>query len=150
MSQKNEKEKAPGDPGLLPLSHKLSDHLTVGEIQCKCGCGYGRSEGDISPEIVAIFEQIRKQLRKAIGQETPLIISSGCRCRQHNRAIGGAKKSRHLVCDALDIRKPNAIDYDTFYEICDQAVGDKGGVGKYKSKSFVHVDARGYYQRWLS
>jgi len=126
----------------------LSRHLARHEIACKCGCGYGLKDFDFSPITVLAFEKIRVEVSKFIGTDTPIEVSSGCRCIEHNRNIGGAPHSRHMKGDALDLVKPVGIDYDDFYEVCDSVIGDKGGVGYYLGNSFIHIDTRGVKRRW--
>ena len=119
----------------LPDGYHLSSHLTVGEIKCRCGCGFGTQEGDLKPAIIRKFEQ----LRKAVG--LPLHINSGCRCAKYNRAIGGSKHSAHIEGLALDIRCPDKMEYERFYELAERIAGD-GGCGYYPKDNFVHIDAR--------
>jgi hypothetical protein len=38
----------------------------------------------------------------------PMIVTSGYRPESINRAVGGAKKSKHLTCEAVDISDRNA------------------------------------------
>ncbi len=45
-------------------------------------------------------------LRVIIG--APIVINSGCRCAEHNAAVGGAVKSYHLLGRAADIRPRDA------------------------------------------
>lgn len=40
----------------------------------------------------------------------PLILSSGYRCPELNKAIGGAKNSQHLIGEASDIRCGSALE----------------------------------------
>lgn len=42
----------------------------------------------------------------------PMIVTSGFRTPEHNRAIGGAQNSAHLYCQAADIK-------DTDRKLCD-------------------------------
>lgn len=41
-------------------------------------------------------------LRVIIG--APIVITSGCRCKEHNAAVGGAERSYHLQGRAADIK----------------------------------------------
>lgn len=73
-------------------------------------------------------------LRNAWGK--PLVINSAHRCAAHNRAIGGAKASRHLRI-AFDCRCP-ATEQQAFAAAAEKA--GFTGIGTYPSKGFVHVD----------
>lgn len=41
-----------------------------------------------------------ERVREIVGK--PLIISSGYRCRDLNKAVGGSVFSQHLLCEAID------------------------------------------------
>lgn len=66
-------------------------HFEPVELACKCGgkrCG-GEYVHD------AAFMDALEALRVAVGR--PFRINSGRRCPGHNRAVGGARFSRHTV-----------------------------------------------------
>ena len=69
--------------------------LTRREITCKCGCGFDM----LSQETIETFQAIRDYIGK------PIIITSGCRCPEHNANIKppGAKNSSHISGEALDM-----------------------------------------------
>lgn len=48
-----------------------------------------------------LIDNILDPLRKAYGQ--PIIVSSGYRCPELNKAVGGAKTSQHTFGQAADI-----------------------------------------------
>lgn len=49
-------------------------------------------------------------IREAYGH--PISLTSGKRCEKHNKAIGGAPKSRHCVGDAADlVRTPELLAF---------------------------------------
>jgi len=73
---------------------EVAQHLNVYEIICRCGCRRGYMHVDLL--------RAWEAMRKAWGQ--PLRVTSGFRCAEHNRRIGGSPKSMHLVGKALDIR----------------------------------------------
>ena len=61
-------------------------HFKRSEFKCKCGCGADR----IDIRLVKILDDIRDYYGK------PAIITSGVRCPQHNKAVGGTSNSWHL------------------------------------------------------
>ena len=75
----------------------LSEHFSTKEFSCGCGCGFGANTGDVNPTLLELLENIRGELNY------PLNITSGCRCVEHNRAIGGSRNSAHLRGKAADI-----------------------------------------------
>jgi len=114
---------------------RLSSHFAETEFACRC-CGLVR----VNPGLVHLLEQLRGQL----GGK-PVVISSAYRCAVHNRAVGGAQRSQHLLGNAADIAvigvaPPNVA-----------AVAEKlgfAGVGRYSG--FTHVDVRlGENARWI-
>jgi len=80
-------------------------------------------------------------LRDAVGQ--PVVITSGYRTPEYNKAIGGAKHSQHLLCLAADIKVPGLLPLEVAAMIenliADGKI-DQGGVGIYTT--WVHYDCR--------
>lgn len=67
-------------------------HFKQSEFTCKCGCGMN----NIDLGLVKILDEIREHYNK------PIIITSGCRCSTHNKAVGGVQGSRHVLGKAAD------------------------------------------------
>jgi uncharacterized protein YcbK (DUF882 family) len=77
-----------------------------------------------------------EDLRVKVGRA--LYISSGYRCMEHNRAVGGSSRSFHVVGRAADIVCENSEER---YELVGAAIRlGLGGIGV--DKMFVHVDNR--------
>ncbi len=74
---------------------RLSPHFTVRELSCPC-CGRIRVE----PLLVRLLEELRAELGR------PIRVTSGYRCPDHNRAVGGVPRSRHLEGRAVDLACP--------------------------------------------
>lgn len=114
----------------------LSPHFSRAEFACHCGCGF-------TVPNMALVELLEK-LRAHVGK--PIKIMSGCRCRHHNRVVGGAKQSQHTLGNAADIK----IEGMTPDEVAHRAallLNPGGGIGVYPS--FTHVDVRaGGAARW--
>src|SRR5574344_902021 len=68
-------------------------HFKQSEFTCKDGCGYD----DIDLRLVKILDQIRDHFN------SPVIVTSGCRCKKHNAEVGGVQESRHVLGKASDI-----------------------------------------------
>ena len=96
----------------------------------------------IAPMLVNILEEIRKRA----GDQT-LHVTSGYRPIAYNRKVGGVSNSTHIDGLAADIYSEH-ISTEALWEICDDVIGDRGGVGFYPNQGFVHVDIRGYRARW--
>ncbi len=75
----------------MPFEKNLY-HFKMREFACPC-CGLFLMEYSCVKTI--------DMLRHHCG--FPLVISSGYRCPAHNKAIGGAPESKHLLGQAVDI-----------------------------------------------
>lgn len=74
-------------------------------------------------------------LRQLLGK--PMIVQSAYRSAVHNRKVGGARHSQHLVARAFDISMANH-DPAAFEEAA-RAVGFTG-FGYYVKQNFMHID----------
>ena len=74
-------------------------------------------------------------LRDRLG--TPLIVRSAYRSPEHNRAVGGAKRSKHMEGAAFDIAMGNHDP--AAFEAAAREVGFLG-FGFYPRSGFMHVD----------
>ena len=74
---------------------QLSPHFNVSEFQCKCG---GAHETPIDENLVTMLEKLYDAL-----DCSAIIISSGYRCIQHDKAVGGNGGGYHTKGQAADI-----------------------------------------------
>lgn len=72
-------------------------HFDKREFACKCGGKYcdGFPE-EISGRIVEVLDTIREYTGK------PVVVSSGVRCKNHNKTVGGVGNSYHMQGRAAD------------------------------------------------
>ena len=78
---------------LASLSWNNIKYFKKEEFTCKCGCGLN----NIDLKLVKILDELRAYFNK------PIRVSSGCRCKTHNKAVGGVSNSRHILGKAADI-----------------------------------------------
>ena len=72
-------------------------YFTRAEFRCPCGrCGGYPAEP--SEKLVRLADQVREHFG------APALPSSGVRCPEHNKEVGGVWNSRHLAGKALDFR----------------------------------------------
>lgn len=116
---------------------KLSEHFDSKEFACKDGCGANQVE----LKLVEILEGVRAHFSK------PVVIVSGRRCANHNKNVGGAPKSQHLLGTAADI-KVKDVTPKMVADYLESKFPDSYGIGRYKT--FTHIDVRGYKARWGS
>jgi len=87
-----------------------------------------------------------QELRDLAG--APVRVTSGYRCPDHNRAVGGAKQSRHLLGHAADI-VIKGLSVAGMYELAERVDAFReGGIGVYPERGFIHVDIREGRARW--
>lgn len=114
----------------------LSEHFNEREFACP-HCG----EVKVEPALVDALEEFRRR-----AGNLPVIVTSGYRCPEHNRAVGGKPHSYHLAGKAADV-KVRGLDVLRLYRAAVDVLSFKqGGIGLY-SEGFVHLDI-GPRRRW--
>ena len=115
---------------------KISKHFHDYEFECHCGkCDL------VTPpaELLAILDDVRDHFGR------PTTIMSGYRCQAHNTAVGGAKRSQHLLGIASDIIVSGVAPERVQAYLLDKYPNTLG-IGKYSY--FTHVDVRSWRARW--
>lgn len=108
-----------------------SAHFSFTEFACKCGGKHAEC-----PRIWIIRKQLERLEVYRARLEAPVSIVSGCRCRGHNKHVGGAKTSQHLFGAACDVTK-KVKDVDV------KELRQFAGIGRSRSTRLVaHVDSR--------
>ena len=95
--------------------------------------------------LVHIAENIFQKVRDHFG--VPIRLSSGYRCAELNKAVGGSKHSQHMTGEALDIQGTNGLtNAEIFNYIKDNLVFDQliWEYGDKKNPAWVHVSLRKY------
>lgn len=109
----------------------MSAHFSYVEFKCK--------DGGKFPECQRIWT-LRTHVRRLEVYRSrlggPVRIVSGCRCKPHNAAIGGARKSQHMFGAATDIQGLLTLKQRMRLELF-AGLGHKRSTGK-----VVHVDSR--------
>lgn len=120
------------------LTRNFSRH----EFACKgkhC-CGHS---APILPELVLGLQELRDRMG------VPLVISSGFRCRTHNKAVSRTADSQHCLGTAADVACPRGFTPKHLAEQAELIPAFRdGGIGIYPEDRFVHVDVRGSRVRW--
>ncbi len=101
-------------------------NFSPAEIACR-----GTGQLKLHPEALDKLQALRDRLGK------PLIVRSAYRSPEHNRAVGGAKASKHMNGTAFDIAMAN---HDPVaFEAAAREVGFLG-FGHYPRSGFMHID----------
>lgn len=123
----------------------LSKNFHVNELACHCGmCRYSHGKiqvGDIDLGLVVLLESLRADLMNAT-----ITISSGKRCKDHNAAVSGGRRSQHLLGKAADITVGGYSPAMVFLILNKGPMTNHIGLGLYDT--FVHVDTRRTKARW--
>jgi uncharacterized protein YcbK (DUF882 family) len=85
-----------------------------------------------------------QDIRSAWGK--PMFITSAYRNPAHNKAIGGAKHSQHLITTAFDIAVADS-DEGRKLEALAKRHGATG-IGRYPASRFIHLDWRDGNASW--
>lgn len=154
---------------IVGLAAKIATPAVAGAVGLRLTCIHtGRScrlepAGGVSPEALAAFTDVTRDWRKGVaGNMDPALLGllfrlhatvgggdwdliSGYRTPATNAALPGTEtRSYHIRGQALDLRH----SFLSTAELQRAALGLKsGGVGRYDSSRFVHVDT-GPVRRW--
>lgn len=116
---------------------KLSEHFDTeidARFKCRC-CG----KFIHNQQLVNELEIIRAVWGKAVH------IVSGTRCEAYNKKCGGARHSRHMTGEAVDLRVEDVSPYEVYQTLC-RLYTDRCGIGQYHT--FTHFDVRDEKARW--
>lgn len=117
---------------LAAINHVLRDHRAA-------------EAGDMAPQLMDMLYVLQGKL----GINRPFEVISGYRSPQTNamlrsKSSGVAKKSRHMLGQAIDVRLPGKQLEDLLRAARDLRAG---GVGYYARSRFIHLDT-GPYRTW--
>lgn len=98
------------------------------EFRCPC-CGGGQP----AALLVLFLEVLRRTW------DGPVMVNSGYRCERHNREVGGAPQSRHLLGCAADVRPSAPELIEPFQFLVGRLAGRLSGWELRLYPRFVHV-----------
>lgn len=129
--------KASGTTVPAAPQYHISGHFMYSDFLCPC-C-------DRIKVVPALYEHVAllERLRNELGAE--IAVTSGYRCEAHNREVGGAPRSWHLLF-ATDVA-PVGGDPETLRRMYRIALNlGFGGIGLYEAH--LHLDLRPGTVRW--
>lgn len=118
-------------------------NFKIEEFNCKSGA---KMPSNVLANVLRLMNNLQA-LRNEVKR--PITITSGYRSPAHNRAIGGAKNSRHMFGDAADIKVKNMSPKQVvaiIEKLISEGKMEEGGIGIYPS--WVHYDCSLIKRRW--
>lgn len=112
----------------------MTKHFKRSEFACN-HCGKVKLDN----ELLAVLELVRLKFN------SPVIITSGYRCKEHNKTVGGAPNSKHIEGIAADIQV-KYVDASKVYKFLNETFPDCYGIGSYSN--WTHIDVRKSKARW--
>lgn len=97
------------------------------ETSCRCGCGM-----NITRQLLIKLNEAREVAA------VPFVITSGARCANHNRNVGGTPNSSHLRGLAVDIACPSS--QARFAILKGLYAAGFRRIGYNQAKNFFHCD----------
>ena len=122
---------------------QLTENFHINEFACKDGTPVPEELYDNVEELALNLQVIRDFCA------CPIYLLSGYRTPEHNKRVGGAKSSQHLLAKAGDLRTTEYTSkelYNIIEELINIGAVKQGGLGYYDT--FVHYDIRGTKARW--
>ena len=129
---------------------KLTEHFELSEFTRSATADRLHIDNTIPEELIPnlknLCEQVLEPLREHFG--TPVIISSGYRCPQLNKAVGGVTNSQHQKGEAADIVLPSTLNpqhstlNDWFYWLLDNTHFDQLGYESKGNTKWIHVSCK--------
>lgn len=121
----------------------LTKNISRYEIACRCGCGFNT----IDYEVVQIVQETADYFAQKRGIKKSIVdITSGARCKKHNKKEGGKLKSLHLLARAIDFRI-RGVPPKKVTAYLRNKYPNRLGIGRYKN--FTHIDTKsGHARRW--
>ena len=104
----------------------------------RCGIDNKPQTEEVVENLRALCTEVLQPLRDPLGK--PVVVSSGYRCKDLNRKVGGVENSQHLKGEAADIKVRDREELiDVMRYIMDETDFDQLIREKAGSTEWVHV-----------
>lgn len=105
------------------------DHFWRHELECRCGCGQMNMDDSFMLKLVDV--------REAYG--SPMIITSGYRCPEHDDTFGGHRV--HTTGHAVDVAISRTEAFNLLVAVMRPPVEFRGlGFKQHGGGRFIHLD----------
>lgn len=118
---------------------QLTEHFNVQEFKCKCGKNH---EIKIASDLCPLLEKLMIKVGAKVGN-----ISSGYRCKEHDKKVGGRGNGSHTLGYACDITFKDStgkVIPSKTIALTLEDLGHKKGIG-YRcggNINYTHIDTR--------
>ena len=103
---------------LVVAEMKLTEHFSLSEFERSSTAIANGIDNTVPQRLIPplrnLCEKVLEPLRQQFGE--PVIISSGYRCLELNRLVGGVRNSQHLTGEAADIYTEDSVKLREWYE----------------------------------
>lgn len=123
---------------------KLTNNFTLAELVYSDTARTRGIDNTLPPYLMRNAKALAERLqliRDALG--VPITISSGYRCHELNKAVGGSKSSQHQLALAADIHAKGYAAQELFSFIADNNFGfDQLILERVVGKEWVHISVQ--------
>lgn len=123
---------------------KLTNNFTLSELFHSDTASVHGIDNALPPYLMRNIKELAERLqliRDALG--VPITISSGYRCPELNKAVGGSKTSQHQLCLAADIHAKGYTAQELFEFISGSNFGfDQLILERVGGKAWVHISVQ--------
>lgn len=97
------------------MNNQLTTHFTLAELTASDTAarrGIDNTPSDFALANLLRTAQTLEEVRSKAAGNKPIIVTSGYRCPELNKAVGGAANSAHVLGLAADINQPGMTPYE--------------------------------------
>lgn len=103
---------------------RITKNFTLDELYASSTAARLHIDNTPSEEIKEKLERLAKEILQPIRDKwgAPIVVTSGYRCPELNKAVGGAKTSQHLAGEAADIKVGGKVENKKLFRVIEAMV----------------------------